>query len=1790
MSISSHHIGSSPAVEPSATVNRTRLRAAVEAAQCAGQSICVVHIDLDRFHQINRRWGQQLGDQVLEVVGQTLSVALPAGSLLAPIDGDTFVAMVPALDRADGRAAAEAMVAAVRQPVVVGGVVLIVEASAGFAHHTPGAAPNDLLEQAFLACRRAKTTQRGSVVGYEASLSVDAVERLRTEDALRDAVARDELRLHVQPIVDLRDGQIVGVEALVRWQHPIDGLLAPAEFLPAAEAAGLTTAIGDWVLGEAIRLVGRWRVTRPGAPLRIWVNLAAQQLANGDHLFAQVRKAMRAGLIKASDIGFEVTESNLLVDLPNAVGTLSALRCLGMEIALDDFGTGYSSLTYLQQLPVTAVKIDRSFVAGIGGSLADEAIIEAVIDLAHALGLRVIAEGIEESAQAEALIRMGADEAQGFHFSYPQPAEQLQATLNRPWCGSPPAAATDRPVDRRADDLPGFGSARARLLLSALDTVHDSIVVTSAAPTSTGSPPIVYVNPAFEAETGFASADVVGRTIEVLLAEPRDADLVAWFHTVHAGGSAATREVASRRADGTTYLCEVTLSPILDERSIHTHWLHVRSDLSARRAEANDRARFQGLIEQSSSLVAIVESAGDGTGVEWVYANAALRTAIGVGPHDRLDIASAVMFGEAHDSVMDSVARSQLLLTGRWSGPMAYVNRVTGAVTEVITDINVVEDPLRPGVKVYASVSRDVTELNALERIERRRRELFGFAAELAQRALATGRDELFKDFDNVLAECGRLLRADFAYVDTIDVDEGLLRPLGSWRGDRTAKAAEPAPVDLAVLPTWIERLGQRGVLTGSRNGERAPWRDELTAVFGDKSFESNVYCGLNVGGVLVGAFGLARSRSDPAWSEDELATVQQIADTLANLLGRERADRARRASERHVNAMLSNVRDILVVIDREGMVRYANPQIEVSTGHKVADVVGRHFLHLVHPDDAAIAVERFEETINGALTLPVTELRLVLADGSVQWYDIDTSGVDDPVLGGYVISMRNISIQHAQADVVDRRLDLEQVVTTLSEWALNVEFEQIEAGLVDHLRNLGEALDTDTAGIWLIDGATIRCAAKWARGKSGAGTPPEFDAPLLAERTRAPDIELVVNDIELHHEQWAREWRSLPDHARSAMMEPLVSAGRSFGVVGVTMRDTPRTWPMEEIALVRRVADTIAALLARQAVETSLRASEARLAAMLDGSLDLVVVVDDCGDILYTNGAVRRSLGYAPEEMVGTNIAQIVHPDDLAMAITRMQMLTAGEVPDVTTLRVIARDSTTRWIEIMSGLMRNPIAGGEVLTCRDVTERHAAEIAAAARVSHLTYAFEVAQAALDLDPEEFLGTLSGVCQTISAMLGADFVYVDRIDEQQELLTNVAGWVSNGAVQELQPSETLPFSRLPLWIERLRCLDPIIMDNVDDATEPWAIGKREALGDEGGLLAIPMSAAGELFGVVGVSMVHGPRVWSDDEVAFLRIISETIAHVLERARVDDELRRSEARFRSLSETAADVVLLMDANGAVQYASPSSVGLLGYTPEEMLGRLIHKMVHPDDIEGLGHVRKARLQQGAPLTAECRIERADGTYVWVANSVSAVVDPESGMAVEYRASLRDLTERKRLQAALEEQALRDPLTGLGNRIMLQSRLRAAISPDPMSSSEVSVLLIDLDGFKSVNDRYGHAVGDDALRVIAARLEALIRDQDTLARTGGDEFVVICPATTAAHAVKVGERIIEAVRQPVSVNGAVVYLGASVGVAHHEGGPTDPGWLLIDADHAMYAAKREGRGRVHVCDGRTEEPVGA
>jgi diguanylate cyclase (GGDEF)-like protein/PAS domain S-box-containing protein len=343
------------------------------------------------------------------------------------------------------------------------------------------------------------------------------------------------------------------------------------------------------------------------------------------------------------------------------------------------------------------------------------------------------------------------------------------------------------------------------------------------------------------------------------------------------------------------------------------------------------------------------------------------------------------------------------------------------------------------------------------------------------------------------------------------------------------------------------------------------------------------------------------------------------------------------------------------------------------------------------------------------------------------------------------------------------------------------------------------------------------------------------------------------------------------------------------------------------------------------------------------------------------------------------------------------------------------------------------------------------------------------------------------------------------------------------------------------------------------------------------MMAVAMATAGELFGVVGVSMATARRVWTDDEVTFLRIVAETISHVLERSRLDAALRSSEARFRLLSDTAADVVILVDGGGLITYVSPSSMALVGRTPDELVGLAWRSIVHTDDRSAVASSAEDLLESGS-FSSEMRLQRADGSWVWVVSSTSSVFDTQTGAPVEYRTSVRDITDRKRLEAELERQALHDPLTGLGNRILLQSRLEVATARRG-PGNDVAVLLVDLDSFKEINDTWGHAVGDDVLRIVATRLRALARPSDTVARTGGDEFVLLCPETDRAAAIAIGHRIVTGLGAPLSSGSITVRLGASVGVAHHRGGAADPDAMLIAADHAMYAAKRNGRGGVDV-----------
>ena len=403
------------------------------------ESIAVVLLGLDRFKVINESLGHATGDRLLVAVGQRLIHGLRPSDTVARVGGDEFgIILDPVADADEARSIADRIVAELSAPFPLNGREWFVSASMGIALAQHGTAtPDELLREAEIAMVRAKgdATQRHAF--FEPSMSTHTLERLELESDLRSALERHELRVHYQPIVKLDTAAIVGFEALVRWQHPTRGLVAPLAFIPLAEETGLIVPLGKWVLETACRQAAKWHRARTdpdGPPLFVSVNLSARQFIQED-LVEDVAAVLAETGLAASALELEITESVLMDKSDAGIRTLRRLRALGVRLLLDDFGTGYSSLSYLKHLPLDTIKIDRSFVNGIEEN-ADRSIVEAVVALAHGLGIGVVAEGIETERQAERLLELGCDLGQGYLFSRPVPAARtgrlLRETLSTP--------------------------------------------------------------------------------------------------------------------------------------------------------------------------------------------------------------------------------------------------------------------------------------------------------------------------------------------------------------------------------------------------------------------------------------------------------------------------------------------------------------------------------------------------------------------------------------------------------------------------------------------------------------------------------------------------------------------------------------------------------------------------------------------------------------------------------------------------------------------------------------------------------------------------------------------------------------------------------------------------------------------------------------------------------------------------------------------------------------------------------------------------------------------------------------------------------------------------------------------------------------------------------------------------------------------------------------------------------------------------------------------------------------
>jgi diguanylate cyclase (GGDEF)-like protein/PAS domain S-box-containing protein len=416
---------------PNRELLRDRVDHALARAARHGGSVGVLFLDLDRFKLINDTRGHGVGDQILIAVAQRLRTVVRDGDTLARHGGDEFVVLVENNTDTDGVVRlADRIRNILHDPIRVGDSWFHTTASIGTASSTDG--DHDaatLLSNADAAMYQAKHAGRGRIVPFNDSLRARLQHRLETENELRTALQRDELRVHYQPIVDVASLTIKGFEALVRWQHPDRGLLAPAEFVPVAEDTGLIAAIDMWVLQAAADQVLAWDDSAT-KELYVAVNLSADDLVDPT-IPDRIADIIGATGIDPNRIHIEVTETALIEHPAQATAALQQMSLRGTKIALDDFGTGCSSLAHIKTMPLTHIKIDRSFTEGLGINATDTAIIESTVKLAHDLGLTVVAEGVETAAQLVAVKALGCDLVQGYHLGHPQPPEQLDPRLHK---------------------------------------------------------------------------------------------------------------------------------------------------------------------------------------------------------------------------------------------------------------------------------------------------------------------------------------------------------------------------------------------------------------------------------------------------------------------------------------------------------------------------------------------------------------------------------------------------------------------------------------------------------------------------------------------------------------------------------------------------------------------------------------------------------------------------------------------------------------------------------------------------------------------------------------------------------------------------------------------------------------------------------------------------------------------------------------------------------------------------------------------------------------------------------------------------------------------------------------------------------------------------------------------------------------------------------------------------------------------------------------------------------------
>ncbi|MDD2609132.1 MAG: EAL domain-containing protein [Giesbergeria sp.] len=408
-----------------------RLEQAIQRGDNEGQAFALLLLDLDDFKAINDGYGHAAGDQVLVEVARRLKSVLRAGDVVGRLGGDEFTVLLPVLSHAqEAQSIAAQLLQLLQQPYRVQGFELQCGASAGVAMFPHDARDAEtLLRYADMAMYHSKDRGRGHYALYAPPMGEKMAEKVLLHDRLKLALAYGGLSLHYQPQVDVFSGEVIGAEALLRWTDPNLGEVPPSRFIPVAEATGLILPLGQWVLNAVCRQILAWQ--QAGTPLRVAVNVSVQQLQQADWP-EQLQETLQRHGVPADLLELELTESEAMSDPVLARQSLARIQALGISVTLDDFGTGHSSLAYVQQLPISRIKIARDFIEPMLQGESQAALVRAVIDLSHTLGLTVVAEGVESTEQLRRLHRYGCDIVQGWLYAKAVPAQEMQRWMGRP--------------------------------------------------------------------------------------------------------------------------------------------------------------------------------------------------------------------------------------------------------------------------------------------------------------------------------------------------------------------------------------------------------------------------------------------------------------------------------------------------------------------------------------------------------------------------------------------------------------------------------------------------------------------------------------------------------------------------------------------------------------------------------------------------------------------------------------------------------------------------------------------------------------------------------------------------------------------------------------------------------------------------------------------------------------------------------------------------------------------------------------------------------------------------------------------------------------------------------------------------------------------------------------------------------------------------------------------------------------------------------------------------------------